>query len=168
MRQCSSGRLLGSSSVIATPPLLVTRGRDGHAWLRGCHWGPAWALSQAVSVLDRDWLGLLSSYTGSLWKQFMSVSCEQMVMHYFWHGEGKGDLTLHMNRHLWGLSYQSEDAEVKGEQSLAGPLCPAVPFSHSWLYLLLLEILYVDTNTVGLMSIFILACQKGTVCSFWG
>lgn len=68
-------------------------------------------------VLDRDWLGLLGSYTGSLWKQFMSVSCEQMVMHYFWHGEGKGDLTLHMNRHLWGLSYQSEDAEVKGEQS---------------------------------------------------
>lgn len=73
----------------------------------------------------------------------MSVSCEQMVMHYFWHGEGKGDLTLHMNRHLWGLSYQSEDAKVKGERSLAGPLCLAVPFSQSWLYnfMLLLEIL---------------------------
>lgn len=24
-----------------------------------------------------------------------------------------------------------------------------------------------DANTVGLMSIFILACQKDTVCSFW-
>lgn len=25
----------------------------------------------------------------------------------------------------------------------------------------------VDTNTVGLMSIFILTCQKDPVCSFW-
>lgn len=101
----------------------------------------SWVLSRGVFALDRDWLELFSSYAGSLWKQFMSVSCEQMVMHYFWHGEGKGDLTLHMNRHLWGSSYQSEDAKVKGERSLPGPLCPAVPFSQSWLYLLLLEIL---------------------------
>jgi len=72
-------------------------------------------LSQCVFVLGRDWREFSSSYTGSLWKQFMSVSCEQMVMHYFWRGEGKGDLTLHMNRHLWGLSYQNEDTKVKAK-----------------------------------------------------
>lgn len=45
----------------------------------------------------------------------MSDSCEQMVMHYFWHREEKGDLILHMNRHLWGLSYQKEDLKIKAE-----------------------------------------------------
>lgn len=65
-------------------------------------------------------------YTGSLWKQFVSVSCEQMGMHYFWHGEGQGDLTLHMNRHLRGLSYQNEDPKVKAEWNLPGVLCPTL------------------------------------------
>lgn len=82
-------------------------------------------LSRCVFVLGREWREYTSSYTRSLWKLFMSVSCEQMAVHYFWHGEGKGDLTLHMNRHLWGLSYRNEDAKVKAEGNSPGVLCPA-------------------------------------------
>lgn len=154
--------------------LLVPWGRDGHTWLRDGIGGFSGLLFRGVFALDRACLESFSSYPGSLWKQFMSVSCEQMVMHYFWHGEGKGDLTLHMNRHLWSLSYQSEDAKVKGEQSLAGPLCLAVPFTQSWLYNFMALCCFwkffnltADTNTVGLMSIFILACQKDTACNLW-
>lgn len=56
--------------------------------------------------------------------------------------------------------------ESEAYLALCALLCPSVSPGFICCFWKFFN-LTVDTNTVGLMSIFILACQKDTVCKFW-
>lgn len=161
--------LLGSSILLILFVLPETRGGGGQPCI--IKRMVLWCFHRCclgVFVLGRvAWV--FQPLTGWLWKQFMSVSCEQMVMCYFWHGEGKGDLTLHMNRHLWGLSYRNEDAKVNAEWNSPGVLCPPLCRTSASPGLLCcfwnLFKLELGVSIVGLKNLLVLGNQKYVTCN---
>lgn len=157
--------LLGSSILLILFVLAVTRGGGWPCINKGMVLRCFHRCCLGVFVLGRvAWV--FQPLTGSLWKQFMSVSCEQMVMCYFWHGERRGDLTLHMNRHLRGLSYRNEDAKVKAEWNSPGVLRPALcSTSASLCCFWNLFNLVSGVNVVGLKNLLVLGSQKDATCN---